>query len=72
MIIGTKKNRPIGRALTRLSQEREVRGSIFGPVKSDTVLSTPRQRCDISSKEAVWSGRNDAEIGPTNSLHASA
>ena len=72
MIIGTKKNRPIGRALTRLSLEWKVRGSISGPVKSDTVLLTPRQRCDISSKEAVLSGCNDADIGPANSLHASA
>ena len=40
--------------------------------KSDTVLPTARHRCDISSKEAVLPGRNDAEMGPANSLHASA
>ena len=41
------------------------------PVKSETVLSTVRHRCNISSKEAVLPGRNDAEIGPANLLHAS-
>ena len=41
-------------------------------VKSNTVLSTARHRCNISSKGAALPGRNDAEIGPTNSLHASA
>ena len=40
--------------------------------KSDTVLPTARHRCDISSKGAVLPGRNDAEMGPDNSLHASA
>ena len=52
--------------------EREVRSSNLRPVKSDTVLPTARHRCDISSKEAVLAGRNDAEMGPANSLHASA
>ena len=52
--------------------EREVRGSNLGPVKLDTVLPTARHRCDISSKGAVLPGRNDAEMGPANSLHASA
>ena len=28
-----------------------------------------RHRCDISSKEALLPGRNDAEMGPANSLH---
>ena len=65
-------NRPVGRAVTRSSLEREVCGSNLGPVKSDTVLPTARHRCDISSKEAVLPGRNDAEMGPANSLHASA
>ena len=37
----------------RLSLEREVCGSNLGPVKSDTVLSTARHRCDISLKRAV-------------------
>ena len=65
-------NRPVGRAVTRSSLKREVRGSNLGPVKSDTVLPTARHRCDISSKGAVLPGRNDAEMGPANSLHASA
>ena len=51
--------------------EREVWGSNLGPVKSDPVLPTARHRCDIS-KGAVLPGRNDAEMGPANSLHASA
>ena len=63
---------PVGRAVTRSSPEREVRGSNLGPVKSDTVLPTARHRCDISLKGAVLPGRNDAEMGPANSLHASA
>ena len=35
------------------------------------MLPTARHRCDISSK-AVLPGRNDAEMGPGNSIHASA
>ena len=65
-------DRPVGRAVTRSSLEREVRGSNLGPVKSDAVLSAARHRCNISSKGAVLPGRNDAEMGPANSLHASA
>ena len=37
-----------------------------------TCLPTARHCCDISSNGAVLSGRNDAEIGPANSLHVSA
>ena len=62
----------VGRAVTRSTLEREVRGSNLGPVKSDTVLPTARHRCNISSKGAVLPGRNDAEMGHANSLHASA
>ena len=76
---------PVGRALTRSSLdyidfvtrssistlERKVCGSSLGPVKSDAVLPTACQRCDISSKGAVLPGRNDAEMGPANSLHVS-
>ena len=40
--------------------------------KSITVFPTARHRCDISSKVAVLPGHNDAEMGPANSLHASA
>ena len=76
---------PVGRALMRLSLdyiefvtrssistlEWKVCGSNLGPVKSDAVLPTARQRCNISSKGAVLPGRNDAEMGPANSLHVS-
>ena len=41
-------------------------------IKSDTVFGTTRHRCEVSSKGAVLPGRNDAEMGPANSLHASA
>ena len=66
-----KPLRPVGRAVARLFQEREVCGSNPVQVKADTELPTVRHRCDISSKGAVWSRRNDEEIGPANSLHAS-
>ena len=36
------------------------------------MLQTARHRCNISSKVAVLPRRYDAEIGPANSLHASA
>ena len=50
--------RPVGRAVTDSSVEREVWGSEFfvsnlGPVKLDTMLPTTRHRCDLSSKKAV-------------------
>ena len=51
--------------------KREVWGSNFGPVKLDAVLPTACHCCDISSKEAVLPGRNDAEMGTANSLHVS-
>ena len=57
-------NRPVGRAVTHSSLKRDVWSSNLGPVKSDTVWPTARHRCDISSKEAVLRGRNDAELGP--------
>ena len=66
------EHRPVGRAITRSSLEREVWGSNLGPVKLDTVLPTARHRCDIFSKRAVLSGCNDAEMGLANSLHASS
>ena len=37
----------------------------------EQVLPTARHRCDISSKGAVVLGRDDMEMGPANSLHAS-
>ena len=65
-------NQTNSRAVTLSSLEREVWGSNVGPVKSDTVLPTARHLCDISSQEAVFPGRNDAEMGPANSLHTPA
>ena len=64
-------NRPVGRVATRSSLEREVWASNLGPVKSDTVLTTARN-CYISLKEVVLPRHNDSEMGPANSLHASA
>ena len=46
--------------------------SSLGPVKSITVLPTDRHRGNISLEEVVLSRRNDAKMGPANSLHASA
>ena len=60
-----------GRRVTRFSLEPEVWVSNLGPVKSNSVANAGH-RCDISSKEAVFSGCNDVEMGPANSLHASA
>ena len=65
-------NRPVDQAVTRLFLERKVRGSNLWPVKSDTVLPTARHRCNISSERAVLPGRNDTEMGPTNSFHTLA
>ena len=56
----------------RLSLERQVRASNLGPIKSDTVLPTARHRSDTSSNGAASLGRNNAEVVPANSLHASA
>ena len=36
------------------------------------MLPTVRHRSDISSNGAPLAGRNDAEMGPAKSLHASA
>ena len=68
----SRSNQPAGRAVTRSSLKREVWGLNLDPVTSNRVLPTARHRCDNSSKEAVLAGRNDAEMGPANSLHASA
>ena len=78
----------VGRAVMHSFLEREVWGSILGPVKSDTVLPTALHCCYISSKETVLPtalhccyissketvlpGRNDAEMGPINSIQVSA
>ena len=36
-----------------------------------SVANSLRHRCDISSKDAVLPGLNDAKMGPANSLHIS-
>ena len=62
----------VSRSVAHSSLDREVQGSNIGPVKSNTVLPTAHHRCHISLKEAVVPGPNDAEIGPSNLLQASA
>ena len=52
----------------RLSLKREVWGSNLRLVKLGTVSLMVRHCFDISSKEAGLLWRNDAEMGPTNSL----
>ena len=64
-------HKPVGRAVMRSSLEREIWGLNLGPVKSDTLLAMARQRCNISSKEAVVLADN-AEMCPADLLHASA
>ena len=56
----------------RSSVEPDVWASNLGPVKSDVELPTARHRSNLSSKKPVLPGRNDAEMGPVNSLQASA
>ena len=59
--------------LNSFVSEAEGLGSILRSVKSDTALPAARHRCDISSKEAgVLPGCNNAEMGLSNSLDASA
>ena len=41
-----------------------MQGSNLVPFKLDIELPTDRQRCDISSKEAVLPGRNDVRWAP--------
>ena len=65
-------DQPVGRAVTRSSLEREVGDSNLRPIKSNTVLPTICNHCNICSKESVLPGRNDAEMGSANSLHALA
>ena len=62
---------PVGRAVTRSSLEREVWGLNLGPVKSNSVLPTATNRCDISSKGTQWPRHNDIGVGSANSLHVS-
>ena len=69
---GRQTDQPVGRVVTRLSLEWEVWSSNLGPAKSNTVLSTTRHQCNISVKEAVLPGCNDAKMGSAKSLHALA
>ena len=55
----------------RLSLEWEVEDSNLGR-SIRTLFPLARHRRDITSKEAVLPGRNDAVTGPANSLHALA
>ena len=50
----------------------EVIGSNFAPGQIGHSVANAHHRCDISSKGAKLPARNDAEMDPTNSLHASA
>ena len=70
----TSINRPVGRAVTRSSLEWEVWGSNLGLVKSNTVLPTARHVLlrHFFQRSCVAHRRNDVEMGPANSLHASA
>ena len=56
----------VGRAVTRLPLEREVRRSNLGPVKSDTVFSRARHCSHISSKACVarvqWRGNGPRQL----------
>ena len=54
----------IGRAVTRSSLEQKVCGSNLKPIKSDTVLSTARNHCDISSKGVALSTGAMRKNGP--------
>ena len=55
-----------------LSLEQEVWDLNPAPVRWNTVLPTTPHHCNISSKGNVLPGHNDAEMGPANSLQASA
>ena len=72
LLFSNSQYQPVGRTVTRSFLEREVRGSNIGPVRLDTVLPIGRHRCDISSNEDVMPESNDAEMGPADSLYASA
>ena len=62
----------VGGAVMLISGAGDVSSNI-GPVKSDTVLPMACHRCNISSKgrRCIARRRNDMEMGPENSLHAS-
>ena len=60
--MSTKHEPPVGVWLTTSISVREVRGSIPGPVKSDTVSQTTRHHWDVS----VLPRREVTEMGPTH------
>ena len=43
-------NEPVGVVLKGVALSAEIRGSIPGPLKSDTLSPTVRHRCDVSSE----------------------
>ena len=59
-------NQPVGRAVTCLSGVGGLRFKSRASQIGHSVAS------DISLERAVLPGRNDVEMGPANSLHASA
>ena len=64
----------VDRAVKRSSVEMEAWGSNLGPVKSNAVFVTndsPPLR-HFFERSCVASRRNDAEMGPANSLYVSA
>ena len=67
-------NRPVGRAVTRSSQEREVDLRFefrAGQIGHSVANGSPPLQHFFERKYAARR-RNDAEMGPANSLHASA
>ena len=65
-------HRPVFQAVTVRLWSGRSGVQISGWSKPDTELHTARHRCNISSKEALLRGCYDANMGPGNSLHASA
>ena len=60
----------VGRAATRSSLEGNVWSSNFRPIKSDSVFKGSPPLQYFSGRSCVACRRNDAEMGPANSLHA--
>ena len=60
-------NRPVGRTVLHSSLRERLRFKSRS-IKSDTELPRVRQSSDISLKGAVLPERNDAEMGPANSI----
>ena len=62
----------VGRAVTRLSLERGSEVQISGQSNRKQSCQRLATSVTFSSKGAVQPERSDAEMGPANSLHASA